>query len=461
MINRLVLSLFCMCFTSIGFSQNGGGANNMASAVMYEVNTRQYSEKGTFAEVTQNLKRIKSLGIDIVWMMPIHPIGVKNRKGTLGSYYSVQDYKGINPSYGDTADFRKLVNTAHTLGMKVIIDWVANHTAWDHAWIQQHPDWYVRDDKGNIQTQYDWSDVAKLDFTNKEMRAAMISDMAYWVNTFGIDGFRCDVAFLVPQDFWEQARAQLESIKPMYMLAEMEWNADITPTPNAYFEKAFNTSYGWNYMGVSQDMAKGKKTLSDFRKELQENYHKFPAKMTKLYFITNHDENSWNGTIEEKYGAHWKLYATLCYTLPKSMPLMYTGEEAGLNRRLSFFEKDPILQKEWADTSRYGWYRNMIQLRHTNKALWNLPDVPAHIMEVNFPGADSSITNNVFAFSRKADKNEVIVITNFGETEVIFQPTMLTFDPAKFKMLFNDHQFTKNEKGMWILKANENVILYK
>lgn len=245
------------------------------------------------------------------------------------------------------------------------------------------------------------------------------------------------------------------------MLAEMEWNADITPTPNTYFEKAFNTSYGWNYMGVSQDMAKGKKTLADFRRELNENYRKFPAKMTKLYFITNHDENSWNGTVDEKYGANWKLYATLCYTLPKSLPLIYSGEEVGLKRRLSFFEKDPILRKEWADTSRYSWYKTIIKLRHTNKALWNLPNVPPYIMEMSFPGADSSITGNVFAFSRKADSSEVIVITNFGGSEVVFQPTMLTFDPTKYKILFNDRQFTRNEKGIWILKANENVILYK
>lgn len=253
------------------------------NAVVYEVNVRQYSDKGDFNTVTQNIPRLKNLGVDVLWIMPVHPIGKMNRKGTMGSYYSVQDYRAIDSSYGTANDFRALVQAAHKYGMKVLIDWVANHTAWDHAWIKQHPDWYVQNEKGEIQTQYDWTDVAKLNYANPAMRNAMTSDMEYWVREFDIDGFRCDVAFLVPQYFWEQNRAKLERIKPLFMLAEMEWNADITKTPYAYFKTAFDASYGWNFMGVTQDMAKKKKTLSDFRKEMKENYVKFPKNHAQTF----------------------------------------------------------------------------------------------------------------------------------------------------------------------------------
>ncbi len=455
---RFLFLLLCSIATLSVFAQ--GRTSILANSVIYEVNVRQYSEKGDFGAVAQNLPKLKSLGVDILWIMPIHPIGAKNRKGTLGSYYSVQNYRGIDPSYGDTADFRRLVRKAHDLKMKVILDWVANHTAWDHPWIKQHPNWYVQDKKGNIQTQYDWSDVAKLNYQNAEMRKAMISEMEYWVKTFGIDGFRCDVAFLVPQDFWEEARVKLEKTKTMYMLAEMEWNTDITPTPNTYFDKAFNTSYGWTFMGITQDLAKNKKSLPEFKKELTENYQKFPSKMSKLLFITNHDENSWNGTIKEKYGRNWKLYATLCYTLPNSMPLMYTGEEVGLNRRLQFFEKDPITGREWADTSRYNWYRNLIWLRHNNPALWNIANNKPGIEEIVLSPNDTNITNHVFAFRRHTDSNEVIVITNFGDAEVTFPNQYFRFD-ERMKLLFDNRQFYKNTEGNWTLRAKENVILYK
>lgn len=442
--------LFSLLFSITAFAQTP-----TLNSVIYEVNVRQYSEEGSFAAVAQNLPQLKSLGIDILWLMPVHPIGEKNRKGSMGSYYSVRDYRGIDPSYGNEADFKAFVNAAHRLGMKVIIDWVANHTAWDHEWIENHPEWYVQDSTGAIQTQYDWTDVAKLNYKNNDMRKAMIADMQYWLNTFGIDGFRCDVAFLVPQDFWEQARTALESTKPVYMLAEMEWNTDITSNPAGYFTKAFNTSYGWNFMGVTQDFAKRKKTLQDFRKEMNENYKRFPVQMTKLFFITNHDENSWNGTIQEKYGNDWKLYATLCYTLPKSTPLMYTGEEVGLNRRLQFFEKDPITQDEWKDTSRFAWYRSLIDFRHQHPALWNHPNTPAVIEELN---VNDDIAN-VFAFKRTHQQKEVIVITNFGTTDTEIAPAKLG-KAGNYRQLFPSESFYRNKKGNWVLKAKSNVILY-
>jgi glycosidase len=455
---KLLSTLTLLFTTQLLFAQSVPYKYNPTNAVIYEVNVRQYSSEGTFSEVTKNIPTLKNLGVDILWLMPVHPIGIKNRKGTLGSYYSVKDYRGIDESYGSAMEFRELVAEAHSHGMKVIIDWVANHTAWDHEWIAKHPNWYVQDSLGKIVTQYDWTDVAKLNYQNKDMRKAMIADMKYWLKEYDIDGFRCDVAFLVPQDFWDQARKELDGVKPVYMLAEMEWNADLTQTPNTYFDKAFNTSYGWNFMGVTQDMAKGKKTLNDFRKEMNENYAKFPAQMSKMFFITNHDENTWNGTIAEKYGNNWKLYATLCYTLPQSMPLMYTGEEAGLNRRLLFFEKDNITKQEWSDTSRYEWYRALINLRHINPALAN--NGSAKINEINISQGDTAISNNVYAFKRKQNGNEVIVVTNFSNHDIELFVTNLPLD-LSYKKLFDTNQFYKNDGGNWIIKANQNVILYK
>jgi glycosidase len=426
------------------------------NAVVYEVNVRQYSDKGDFNTVTQNIPRLKNLGVDVLWIMPVHPIGKMNRKGTMGSYYSVQDYRAIDSSYGTANDFRTLVQAAHKYGMKVLIDWVANHTAWDHAWIKQHPDWYVQNEKGEIQTQYDWTDVAKLNYANPAMRNAMTSDMEYWVREFDIDGFRCDVAFLVPQYFWEQNRAKLERIKPLFMLAEMEWNADITKTPYAYFKTAFDASYGWNFMGVTQDMAKKKKTLSDFRKEMKENYVKFPKTMLKLFFITNHDENSWNGTVNEKYGDDWKLYSALCYTLPQSLPLIYTGEEAGLNRRLQFFEKDPITAIEWKDTSRYEWYRSLTQLKHRNKALWNTPETS--FTEIDWTVPNTSVTNNVYAFTRKNGKAEVTVIINFGDHSYSLKPRNKNISGGKIMCSKNTNKPHKNSLA---LPAHSVWIHYK
>lgn len=417
---KTILLLLSSVFAMHVFAQlsTPSWSNN---AVVYEVNVRQFSQEGTFAKVMESLPRLKELGVDILWLMPVHPIGVVNRKGSLGSYYSVKDYKAIDESYGTEEDFRTLVQKAHSYKIKVIIDWVANHTAWDHQWINEHRDWYVQDSAGNIVTQYDWSDVAKLNYNSTEMRNAMKEAMRYWVDKFDIDGFRCDVAFLVPVDFWNETRRSLEELKPMYMLAEMEYNTDLTASPNNYFTQAFNAAYGWTFMGVTQDMAKGKKNLNDFRREMKENYERFPGNMHKLFFITNHDENSWNGTVTEKYGDDWKLYSALTYTLPQALPLIYSGEEAGLNRRLKFFEKDPITAKEWSDSSRYDWYKTMASLKHHNRALLN--NSGSSFTELVWEKSDTSIQKAVYAFTRKSGTAEVTVIINFSNKEVKLKPT--------------------------------------
>lgn len=429
------------------------------NAVVYEVNVRQFSPRGTFNDVTQNLVRLKKLGVDVIWLMPVYPIGEQNRKGKLGNYYSIKDFRGVNPAYGNQEDLHRLIDRAHAMGMKVLLDWEPNYTAWDHAWIRQHPDWYMQNEKGEIQAPDNLADVASLNYKQPALRSAMIGEMKYWVNQYDVDGFRCDAAFLAPVDFWDSARVELDKIKPVFMLAEMEWNTGTTDNPATYFRHAFNACYGWNFMRVTQDMAKGKKTLTDFRKEMKASNERLPKDMLKLLFITNHDENSWHGTIEEKYGDSWKLYATLCYTLPQSMPLIYTGEEAGVNRRISFFDKDPVMAREWADTSRYAWYRSIINLRHNNPALWNIPG-GENFQEIALTSTDTALHNKVYAFKRSKGTNEVAVLINFSTADVLFD--FVNWKPGpSYQTLFNSSALTRNKNGKWILRAKETVVLYK
>lgn len=401
------------------------------NAVVYEVNVRQFSESGNISGVTQQLERLKSLGVDILWLMPLHPIGVEKRKGTLGSYYSVKDYKAFNPEFGTEMDFQFFVKKAHDLGFKVIIDWVANHTAWDHEWVKKNPDWYERDAAGKIQTPYDWTDVAKLNYSSKPMRAAMTDAMKHWITKYDIDGFRCDVAFLVPVGFWNENRKALEKIKPMYMLAEMEANNDINKIPAEYYASAFNASYAWTFMGASADLVARKKSVTEFKSIMQKNYAELPSSMHKLFFLTNHDENTWNATINERYGENWKAIAALVYTLPQSLPLMYTGEEAGLARRLKFFDKDPIKVTEWSDTSRYAFYRNLIQLHHTHPALKN-NQAGSKFEEFNLIDENTGL---VYGYKRTLGKSEVIVFINLSEEFSHFNINGQKFDINNYQSI--------------------------
>ena len=414
------------------------------NAVVYEINVRQFSESGKLSGVSDRLLQLKDLGVDILWLMPLHPIGEENRKGKLGSYYSVKDYKAFNPEFGTEIDFQLFVRKAHDLGFKVIIDWVANHTAWDHEWIKKHPDWYERDAAGKIQTPYDWTDVAKLNYASKPMRAAMTEAMKHWVSKYDIDGFRCDVAFLVPVDFWNENRKALEKIKPMYMLAEMEANNDINKTPAAYYASAFNASYAWTFMGASADLVAGKKSVNEFKSIMQKNYAELPASMHKMFFLTNHDENTWNATIQERYGENWKAIAALVYTLPQSLPLMYTGEEAGLERRLKFFEKDPIKVTEWSDTSRYAFYRNLIQLHHMHPALKNNQS-GSKFEEFNLIEEN---TGMVYAYKRTLGKSEVIVMINLAQETAHFNIEGLKLDVNNYQSITSSQieEFRLNEQ---------------
>jgi cyclomaltodextrinase len=428
------------------------------NAVVYEVNVRQFSDSSKLGEVVPRLEILKDLGVDILWLMPMQPIGELNRKGKLGSYYSVKDYKKINSEFGTEQDLELFVRHAHDLGFKVIVDWVANHTAWDHAWIKQHPDWYERDATGKIQTPYDWTDVAKLNYNSKPMRAAMTDAMKHWVTKYDIDGFRCDVAFLVPVDFWNENRKALEKIKPMYMLAEMEANNDINKTPAEYYKTAFNASYAWTFMGASADLSAGKKSVNEFKSIMQKNYAELPSSMHKMFFLTNHDENSWNATIQERYGENWKAIAAMVYTLPQSLPLMYTGEEVGLSRRLKFFERDPIKHAEWMDTTRFSLYRDLIRLYHTNPALKNFQQGSNFIeLDVNVVNDN----NSVYAYKRSYKDSEVYVLLNFSneKLEFNFKNGRKNFESYSFysNMIFDNFKGDEN----YVIAPNSFVIFYK
>jgi len=377
------------------------------NAVIYEVNVRQYTPEGTFKAFETNLPRLKELGVDILWFMPVHPIGIKNRKipagseTSLGSYYSVKDYKGINPEYGTEADFKELVTKAHEMGFKVIIDWVANHSAWDNPWMTEHPDWYVQDSLGKFVSPFDWTDVVKLNYKNAEMRKGMIDAMKYWITNCDIDGFRCDVAGEVPVDFWEQASVELDSLKPMFMLAEDEGKPELC-------KKAFDMNYGWGTHSVMHNVAQGKDSVSRIISQVMRVDSILPKNAMQMNFITNHDENSWNGTAKEKFGAGENAFAVLSYTLP-GMPLIYSGQEAGLAKRLRFFAKDTI---DWKAADFSPFYKTLNALKHDNEALWNAPYGGTFAMVKN------TVPAKVVSFIREKSDYKILVVLNLSAAPV-------------------------------------------
>jgi len=365
------------------------------NANIYEVNVRQYTQEGTFNAFKAHLPRLKEMGVDILWLMPVNPIGEKNRKGSLGSYYSVRNYVAINPEFGNMEDFKNLVNEAHSLGMYLIIDWVANHTAWDHAWITDHPDWYAKDSSGQQPyAPFGWEDVAQLDYENKDLRNAMTESLAFWVKEADIDGFRCDVASMVPTDFWDSSRRVLDQIKPVFMLAEAE--------KDSLLLNAFDMDYGWSLLSINNKIAKGKANLSALDGYFAKLDTTLPVGAIKMNFTTNHDENSWNGTVQDIYKDGRKTFAVLTATIP-GMPMIYSGQEADYNHALLFFEKDPIV---WGDYPMAGFFKTLLTLKHDNASLWN------GLEGGTFRRIPSLADTAVFAFLREKDDKKVFVVLN-------------------------------------------------
>lgn len=369
------------------------------SANIYEVNIRQYTPEGTFKAFQGELPRLKEMGVDILWLMPIHPIGEEKRKGELGSYYSIKDYTAVNPNFGTKQDFIDLVDAAHQQGMKLFLDWVPNHTAWDHPWVSEHPEYYMKDSAGNITYEADWTDIAQLNYENRELWDEMIEKMKYWIEEADIDGFRVDHAgHDIPLEFWKKAIPEVNSVKEdFFWLAE--WN---TPEMHPWFD----ATYTWEYFHLTTGIAAGEEPLSVIAEYIASQDTLFADHAYRLYFTTNHDENSWNGTDEELFGDNFENFAVMAATID-GMPLVYSGQETGLEQRLEFFRKDTI---DWDGYEYQDFYKTIFELKDRNEALWN----------GQYGGEFQHIaTNNpdqILAYKRVKGDNEVLVILNMSDS---------------------------------------------
>ncbi len=374
--------------------------------VVYEVNLRQYTPGGTIKEFRQHLPRLKELGAGILWFMPLQPIGMLNRKGTLGSYYSISNYCELDPANGSMSDFIALVDEIHAMGMYVILDWVANHTAWDHHWVNEFPAFYRRNDIGMVHPPFpDWEDVIGLDYANPDLRSEMITSMIFWLKTADIDGFRCDMAHLVPTVFWNEARIALDAVKPVFMLAEAQERELVA--------EAFDVLYNWNMMHVFNDIAHGKYSADEIRWRIPSEITDFPEGADNLMFISNHDENSWNGSEIERLGPSLEALAVLIFTLP-GMPMLYSGMEAGNNRRLSFFDKDCI---DWKPDKIAGLYTKLAYLRMRNLAMWSLQS------KGDFKLLTTNHDDKILCFKRESGLDEILVVLNLSAEKIDFSLT--------------------------------------
>lgn len=368
------------------------------SATLYQLNTRQLTGDGTFAAAEEHLPRIRGLGVDIVWLMPIHPIGRERRKGTLGSPYSVRDHHAVNPELGTLDDLRSLVDRAHGLGMRVILDWVANHTAWDHPLVTEHPEWYARDWKGDFRPTpwWDWTDVIDLDFGVPEVHDYMVEAMTYWVTEVGVDGYRCDVAGFVPMEFWRRARRELEAVRPVFLLAEWE-SRDL-------HRAAFDATYAWSWADALQRIAAGQADVSGLARYYSWNESAYPRGAMRMTHVSNHDQNSWEGTPFERFGDALEP-AIVLSVVGEGIPLLYSGQEAGNRRRLAFFDRDPIA---WREHPVGDLYRRLFALKHRTPALHN-GAWGARMIRV--PNTDPS---RVLSFVRRDTGSAVFAVFNFS-----------------------------------------------
>ena len=373
---------------------------------IYEVNLRQYTAEGTINAFKKELPRLKEMGVHCLWFMPLTPISVKNRKGSMGSYYACSDYTSIGEEFGNENDFREFVKEAHAMGFKVIIDWVANHTGWDHVWTTNHPEFYLTDEaSGDFKTASGMDDIIELDYKNHEMRRAMIDAMEYWITVYDIDGFRADLASWVELGFWLEARTRLEKIKTLFWLAEAD------PVESPGYLDAFDAAYTWKWMHKTKDFYERKIEFPELRNILNHYNEVCGNHGIPLWFTSNHDENSWNGTEFEKYGSMMELLSVFNFTW-NGMPMLYSGQELPNLKRLAFFDKDMI---EWNGECRlHDFYKILLHL-HTNNPALRAADanVVTHIHT-------TSNDRNIFAFLRKNGNNEVLVLLNFGDEKVSF-----------------------------------------
>ena len=445
----LIISISCgqqnQTTEVIDFPKTSEAPEWSKNATIYEVNLRQHTPEGTINAFNDHLPQLKDLGVDILWLMPIYPISEKFRKADqktlieevdeadrdkyLGSYYAIKDYRAVNPDLGSEEDFRQLVEKAHAMGMKVILDIAANHTGWDHGWLSTNPEYYTRIEKDAkpwnkewmeahpdfynylIETRFtypisdgetDWWDTADLNYDNDSLRSEMKAALRFWVKEFDVDGYRCDVAMQVPTDFWEDVRRELDTVKPVFMLAEAE-QVD-------HLDYAFDMNYGWHLHHIMNEIAQGNTDVNNLREYIKEDMESYGNDAYRMLFITNHDENSWNGTINERMGEAQHTLAVMMSTLP-GMPLLYSGQEAGLDKRLRFFEKDTIV---WQESELREFYTRLFELKHKNQALWN-GNYGGEFIEI-----ETNQPDKIFAYSREKNGDKVVVVLNLSQDEVVF-----------------------------------------
>lgn len=415
---------------------------------MYEVNTRQFTAAGTFKAFEQHLDRLRKMGTGILWFMPIQPIGETNRLGSLGSYYSVQDYKKINPEFGTMNDFKNLVKEIHNHEMYVIIDWVANHTSWDNILTETNPEFYVKDASGEFipPPGTNWTDVIELDFTNDSLRSYMIDALTFWITETGIDGFRFDAVDFVPNSFWTEVSEELRASKPdIFLLAEGQGIK--------YHNMGFDMDYSWDLYGWGNGLMRriyeGNASVSDMDAFLSQETKTYIPDNYRLYFTSNHDENSWEGTVYEQLGESAEVFAVISQTL-YGMPLIYSGQESGLNKRLAFFDKDEIL---WDKLPLEEFYSKLQNLRLSNSALWNGENggIPTRI--------NTSNDDQVFAYLRTNEDNSVLVFTNLTDKEVNFTISDENVF-GNYTDLFSENTFELSSSSIK-LKAWSYQVLFK
>jgi glycosidase len=386
-------------------------------AVLYQLNTRQFTREGTFKAAQKQLPRLAALGVDILWLMPVHPIGEANRKGTLGSPYAVRDYRAVNPELGTEAEFRAFVAEAHRLGLKVILDWVANHSAYDNPLTQSHPEWYTRTPEGALMSPVgtDWSDVADFDYSQPGLRQYMTESLVFWVREYGIDGYRADVAGYVPTDFWETARAELDKVKPVFLLAEWE-QRDL-------HARAFDATYGWGWKEAMQKLVKDGSGAGAMRGYYAGQTVTWPHEAMRMVYTENHDQNSWDGVASEIYGPAYEAAIALSFT-GLGLPLIYNGQEADNDRQLKFFERDPIV---WREGKHAALFAKLIALKTEARALHN-GRFGAAMVEV-----PTSATADVYAFTRGQAGERVFAVFNLSP-----RPHKVTFEHARHHGRYSD-----------------------
>jgi glycosidase len=407
---KKILLLFILFFISCNDQKElstSFNINQIKNGVIYEANIRQYSESGKFEDFTKDIYKLKDLGVKIIWLMPIHPISKTNRKGTLGSYYSISDYKAVNPEFGNKDDLDKLIKEAHKHDMLVILDWVANHTGWDHKWIKNKPDYYTKNENGEITDpinpttgeSWGWTDVADLNFDNMEMQNEMIKAMEYWVKEHDIDGYRLDAAHSCPVSFWKKSIERLKKIKNVLMLAE----SDGYHTGGFELIELFDMSYNWSGHHVLNRIYKKENNSEDLKLNINRNLNDYSSKHVLMNFTSNHDENTWAGTVFDRYGDGAKTFAALTYFLP-GIPLIYNGQEYGLNKRLEFFEKDFIAKKQ---SDFYEFYSNLNSLKKENNILDIDSEIKFEIIETN--------NKNLICYKRTKNNDSMYFVANLSE----------------------------------------------